>query len=71
MDVAVELWPRREQRTLALPEGSTGFDLMSALGLHPDAHILARGDEPIPIDERLRAGESLRIIQVVSGGNAF
>lgn len=71
MQVEVELWPRRERRTIALGKGSTGLDLMAALGLHPDAHIIARGDEPIPIDEQLRAGESLRVIQVVSGGNAF
>ena len=68
MHVLVELLPRIQNRTVELPSGSTGLDLVKALGLAPDAHILARGDVPFPIDEPVRDGETVRVIQVVSGG---
>ncbi len=53
---------------MALEPGATGGDLLSALRLPPDAHLLVRGDVPIPIDEPLRDGERIRVIGVVSGG---
>ena len=42
----------------------------AALDLAPDAHLLVRGDVPIPIDEPLEDGETIRVIAVVSGGLA-
>jgi sulfur carrier protein ThiS len=68
MRVSAELYPARETRPVDLPEGATGYDLMTRLQLAPDAHILVRGDVPIPIDEALHDGERVRVISVVSGG---
>ena len=60
----------RAHRTegVELPEGATGLDLLRKLGLPPDAHLVVRGDIPIPVDEPLAEGEELLILSVVSGG---
>src|SRR2546427_2140917 len=70
MWVTAELFPARETRTVDLSEDADGYELMKRLGLAPDVHILVRDEVPIPIDERLRAGERLRVIAVVSGGRS-
>ncbi len=57
-----------EEKDLEMAEGSTGMDLLKKLNLPPDAHILVRDKIPIPLDEKLLAGEKIGIIRVVSGG---
>ncbi len=69
MRITVELLPAKQEKMVQLSGRATGLELVQALGLAPDAHILVRGDVPIPIDEPLVEGERLRIISVVSGGN--
>jgi len=68
MWVTAELFPARETKAVELPQDASGYDLMKHLGLAPDVHLLVRGDVPIPIDEKLRDGERVRVISVVSGG---
>jgi sulfur carrier protein ThiS len=62
------LHPNGVRRSLELPPNAKGLDLLSALKLAPDGHILVRGDVPLPEDELLLAGERIRVIAVVSGG---
>jgi sulfur carrier protein ThiS len=62
--------PARAEREVEVPASSTGIDLVRALGLAPDVHLILRGDLPVPLDAPLREGESLRILGVVSGGSA-
>lgn len=69
MRVTAVLYPAKQERTVDLEGRATGLDLIKALALSPDAHILVRGDVPIPIDELLTDGERVRIISVVSGGS--
>jgi len=68
MRITAELFPARETKSVELPEGSSGYELMKRLDLAVDVHILVRGDAPIPVDEALRDGEQVRVIAVVSGG---
>lgn len=68
MRVAVERFQARTTEDVDLSSGATGFDLFRRLGLAPDAHLLVRGDAPIPLDEPLHDGEALLVISVVSGG---
>lgn len=68
MRITAELLPARERRAVDLGPDATGMDLVRALGLSPDVHILVRDDTPIPEDEPLREGETIRVISVVSGG---
>ena len=66
IELAVEI--ERKQRSLRFPEGSTVENMLSSLGLYPDAHIVIRGKMPVPLDEVLVPGDVLRIIKVASGG---
>ena len=68
MRVRVEPLPGGAEREIELPASACGADLVKALGLALDAHILVRGDDPIPEDEPLRDGERIRLLAVVSGG---
>ena len=68
MRLSVERLPLHRTDAVDLPAGSTGFDLFKRLDIAPDAHLLVRGDVPIPLDELLREGDALLVISVVSGG---
>jgi sulfur carrier protein ThiS len=68
MIVSAELVQARRVVTVELPESGTGLDLFRRLGLAPDAHLLIRGETPIPMDAPLSDRERVRILAVVSGG---
>jgi sulfur carrier protein ThiS len=70
MQIIAELVPRRQEEAVTLESGASGLDLLRALHLPLDAHLLVRGGHPIPIDEPLKDGERIRVIGVVSGGSA-
>jgi len=68
MKISVELIPSREKKIIELPQGSNGLNLVKAMGLAPDVHIIIRSNIPIPIDKVLQDGDKIRIISIVSGG---
>ena len=69
MHVTAEILPGRREESVELGPLAKGLDLLRALRLAPDAHILIRGRGPIPVDEALEDGERIRVIVVVSGGS--
>ena len=68
MRIVAELVPTRREQSVELGPQSTGLDLLRALGLAPDAHLLVRRDLPIPVDESLAEGDRVRVVAVASGG---
>ena len=70
MRVTAEILPTRREEHMELGPSPTGLDLLRALGLAPDAHILVRRDVPIAADEPLVDGERIRVVGIVSGGTA-
>ena len=68
MHITAEIHPGRREQSVELGSAARGLDLLRALRLAPDAHILIRGDAPIPADAALQDGERIRVIGVVSGG---
>jgi len=68
MRIVAELVPARREQSVELGPQSTGLDLLHALGLAPDAHLLVRRDLPIPVDESLAQGDRIRVVTVASGG---
>ncbi len=68
MIVTVDLFSARRVETVEVPLNSTGLGLLRALKLAPDAHLVVRGDRPLPLDEPLEDGERLTVLSVVSGG---
>lgn len=70
MRIRVVHLPGRREEVVEIPEAATGQDLLRAIRLPPDVHILARAETPIPLDEPLADGETIRVLSVVSGGLA-
>lgn len=69
MKVKVKLMPKGKRfDDVNLKGGATGKELLKKLNLAPDAHIITRKGSPIPLDEELRTGDKINIIQVISGG---
>ncbi len=68
MRVRAVVPPGGAERDIDLPAGANGLDLVRALGLAPDVHVLVRGEDPVPEDAPLAEGERIRILAVVSGG---
>ena len=68
MRITAELIQARKTEQVELPSGATGLDLLRLLHLAPDAHLVIRGDTPMPLDERLADGEHVSILSAVSGG---
>jgi len=68
MRITAEIFPVHREETVELGPVASGLDLLRALRLAPDAHILIRGEAPIPADATLQDGERIRVIIVVSGG---
>jgi len=58
--------PAREVREV---DARTVADLLKALGLHRDAHLVVRGDDILTADVRLAAGDEVEVWPVISGGN--
>ena len=69
MNIMVKLLPQgKDIGDVEISDGSTGLELLGKLNLAPDAHIMTREGNPIPMDEELKDGENIEIIQVISGG---
>ncbi len=69
MIVKVKLFPREKKfKNVNLKDNAIGQDLLEKLSLQPDAYIISRQGNPIPLDEKLKEGEKISIIHVVSGG---
>lgn len=67
--IEVTLLPtRKETKSLEIAAGSRVEDAIRALGLYPDAWIPVMDETPVPIDEKLKDGDKLKLIAAVSGG---
>ncbi|MFA5313091.1 MAG: hypothetical protein WC375_07250 [Methanomassiliicoccales archaeon] len=66
--IIVKVAFNKVMRSLEMPSGSCVEDVLRSMGLYPDAHIVLRGRVPVPITEKLKDQEELKIIKVASGG---
>ncbi|MBX8631858.1 MAG: MoaD/ThiS family protein [Thermoplasmata archaeon] len=69
MKVRVEVFGRSksESEFVVSPE-ETVQDLMRRLNIAPDAVVVFRNGEPVPVDEGLSEGDVLTFIEAASGG---
>ncbi len=58
----------KEQRVMDVEEGSSPLDVIRQMALTPDAYLILRKKTPIPVDEVLNEGDSIKLIRVASGG---
>jgi sulfur carrier protein ThiS len=63
----VTILPAREVREV---DARTVADLLRALGLHRDAHLVVRGEDILTGDVRLTQADEVEVWPVISGGGA-
>lgn len=68
MKIKVNISRTKETKSLELDIGTTVQGALKKLNLKPDTIVVMNKNKPIPIDDELRDGEELVIIQVSSGG---
>jgi sulfur carrier protein ThiS len=66
--ITVKLSRTKETKEIHLETESTVNDLLRNMNLKPDTLILMSDNVPIPIDNALKDGQDVAIIQVSSGG---
>ncbi|MCE4624889.1 MAG: small archaeal modifier protein 2 [Desulfurococcales archaeon] len=65
--VRVKLLPEGKVVEVDLQEGDTVRDLLRALGLSSETHVVLVGGTPVPETEKIGAGEVV-VVRVLSGG---
>jgi sulfur carrier protein ThiS len=68
MKVRITRVPQDTSTIVEMKKGETVELLLRKLQLCSDAVIVMRGSTPIPVDDTLEDDQSLRILQVASGG---
>jgi sulfur carrier protein len=69
MNVTVDLHGFEDDEAQAdLARGATGADLFEALDIPQEGALLFRDGSPLPLDEELEVGETVRIVRTTSGG---
>lgn len=61
----VTILPDRQVKEV---DARTVGDVLKALGLHRDAHLVVRGEDILTTDVRLAESDELEVWPVVSGG---
>ena len=68
LKIKVKISRTNETKEVDLENGATVQNLLKKINLKPDTIIVLNNNKPIPIDDELRNGEELTILQVSSGG---
>jgi len=68
VNVTVKLLRNNETRKIKLKSGSKAEDVLKKMNLRPDTVIIMCEKQPIPVDEEIKEGQDLTILQVSSGG---
>ncbi len=68
MRLRVRTLPDGEDHAVDLEDGATGFQLLKVLDRNPEAHLLLRGRNPIPMDTSLDDAEEISVVAIISGG---
>ena len=62
--------PILPDRRIEEMEPATVAEVLQRLGLHSDAYLVVRDEEILTRDVRLREGDAVDVIPVISGGRA-
>jgi len=66
--IKIKLSRTNETKELKTEEGTTINDVLKKIDLKPDTVIVMENDKPLPIDDKIKDGQEITIIQVSSGG---
>ncbi len=64
----IKVFINRTERTLCVDEGAAVTEILEALGLEENEHLVLKNGSLIPLDEAVREGDVLEVMRVVTGG---
>ena len=68
MEITVKLSRKKEIKKINLQKEPIVLDILKKINLKPDTVIVLSENKPISVDEELKDGQKLTILQVSSGG---
>jgi sulfur carrier protein ThiS len=68
MKIKVKISRTNETKEISVEKGLTIEDVLKKINLKPDTVIILNKSKPIPIDDEIKDGEELTVLQVSSGG---
>ena len=68
MKITVKIQRSNDTKEVELKEKSTIQDLLKLIKIKPDTVIVMSGNKPVPIDDIIKDGQELSVLQVSSGG---
>ena len=68
MKITIKISRSNEIKTIDLEKGSKIQDVLTKINMKPDTLIVLNKNKPIPIDDEVKDGDELTILQVSSGG---
>jgi sulfur carrier protein ThiS len=66
--ITIKISRNNEIKTIDLEKGSKIQDVLTKINMKPDTLIVMNKNKPIPIDDEVKEGDELTILQVSSGG---
>jgi len=64
----VHLTFKGKKRSLSVPDGAKVADILQKVEINPETVLVRRSGEIIPETEKLKNGDKLELLSVVSGG---
>lgn len=68
MQIKVKISRTNETKKISIKAGSTVEDVLKKINLKPDSVIIMNKNKPTPVDDEIKDGVELTILQVSSGG---
>ena len=68
LNISIKILRSNETKQIKIKEKSKVIDVLEKFKIKPDTVITTLENKPIPIDEKLKDGQELTILQVSSGG---
>ena len=68
MQIKVKISRTKETKKINIKTGSTVEDVLKKINLKPDSVIIMNKNKPTPVDDEIKDGEEITILQVSSGG---
>ena len=68
MNIIIKLSRTKEKRKVEFEMALTVEQVLKKLNLKPDTVIVMSKNSPVPIDDKIKDGQELTILQVSSGG---
>ena len=68
MEITIKMQRTQEIKKIKIDDNSTVEDILKKIDVKPDTVIVMHKNKPVPIDDTLKEGQEINILEVASGG---